>query len=77
MTAGDLFAAVPSAAPSPPPTPSAAFKRALKPVPPLLVDGRQVFRCAMCRETAHFGFGCDGKRGVIGTWFCAEHKAYG
>lgn len=67
----DLFTRAEPAPPSP------AFAKALKPLPPLVVDGHLVFRCAVCTGPASFGFGVAIRAEKLGTWFCAAHKAFG
>lgn len=40
---------------------------------PLRPDGQ--FRCMICGEPAHFGFGVKLRAGNLGRWSCREHIA--
>lgn len=33
-----------------------------------------IYRCAVCGEIAHFGYGVFLRDGKEGTWYCFEHK---
>ena len=41
------------------------------------MDAPEIQRCAVCGETASYGFGPPGGFAAAETWYCADHREEG